>query len=174
MSKYSTKIPAIMQQHYHAITGLTDDFCRNKLNEEYQQLARYAIAALCRKKPSPLLSGNIDTWAAAILHALGTINFLFDRSNNPCITPSKIADAFNLAKSTISNKSKQIREMLKMRPFHHHWMLPSKIDDSSLTWMISFNGFILDARTLPREIQEVAYEKGVIPYVYADKFTEMA
>jgi len=53
--------------------------------------------------------------------------------------------------------------------FDHHWCLPSKIDDSSLTWMITFNGFIIDARSLPREIQEVAYKKGIIPYIHADR-----
>jgi hypothetical protein len=31
--------------------------------------------------------------------------------------------------------------------------------------MISLNDFIVDARSLPREIQEVAYQKGLIPYI---------
>jgi len=35
--------------------------------------------------------------------------------------------------------------------------------------MITFNGFIVDSRTLPREIQEIAYKKGLIPYIHADK-----
>jgi hypothetical protein len=30
--------------------------------------------------------------------------------------------------------------------------------------MISLNGFIVDARELPRHIQEEAAEKGIIPY----------
>jgi hypothetical protein len=31
--------------------------------------------------------------------------------------------------------------------------------------MISVNGLILDARYVPREIQEAAYRKGLIPYI---------
>ena len=31
------------------------------------------------------------------------------------------------------------------------------------------NGLPVDARYLPREIQEAAYEKGIIPYIPADK-----
>lgn len=81
--QHSTKVPHHMQPYYQTITALTDEFCKKKLDEEYSQLARYATAALCRKKPSPLLAGHAHTWAAAILHALGTINFLFDKNVTP-------------------------------------------------------------------------------------------
>jgi len=38
-----------------------------------------------------------------------------------------------------------------------------------MVWNITYNGFIVDARMLSRDVQVVAYEKGLIPYVYADK-----
>jgi hypothetical protein len=38
-----------------------------------------------------------------------------------------------------------------------------------MAWMIMVDGFILDARTMPREVQEVAYRKGLIPYIPKDK-----
>lgn len=170
MSKrqHSIKVPANMQHHYKIITELTDSFCQKKLNDEYQQLARYTTAALCRKKPSPLVSGNSNTWACAILHALGTINFLFDKSHEPFISAADLALAFGASISNAGNRAKQIRELLNMHRFDHHWCLPSRINDSSLSWMITLDGFIVDARTLPREIQMIAYEKGIIPYIYAD------
>ena len=56
-----------------------------------------------------------------------------------------------------------------MRRFDHHWYLPSRIENSSMAWTIMYNGFMLDARTLHRDIQIAAYEKGLIPYVHADK-----
>jgi hypothetical protein len=31
--------------------------------------------------------------------------------------------------------------------------------------MVTLNGFVVDARTLSKELQELAYEKGLIPYV---------
>ena len=43
------------------------------------------------------------------------------------------------------------------------------LDDNPLAWMITVNGFAMDVRTLPREIQEVAYQKGLIPYIPVDK-----
>lgn len=33
-----------------------------------------------------------------------------------------------------------------------------------MAWLISVNGFIVDARNLPREVQEIALAKGLIPY----------
>jgi hypothetical protein len=42
-----------MQATYDAITALTDDFCRAKLNEEYADMCRQMTAKLCRKRPSP-------------------------------------------------------------------------------------------------------------------------
>ena len=35
-------------------------------------------------------------------------------------------------------------------------------------WMITVNGFALDARTLPEDTQVAAVEKGSIPYVHAE------
>jgi len=97
--QHSIKVPTNMQHYYQIITELTDSFCKNRLNDEYQQLARYATAALCRKKPSPLMSGRPNTWACAIIHALGTVNFLFDKSHEPFIIAADLAEAFDVSTS---------------------------------------------------------------------------
>ena len=56
-----------------------------------------------------------------------------------------------------------------MHQFDHHWHLPSRIESSSMAWNIMYNGFIVDARMLSQDIQAIAYEKGLIPYIHADK-----
>ena len=58
------------------IVGLTDDVCDKRLNSEYRDLARAMTGALCRKRPSPLTSGQPRTWAGGIVYVLGGINFL--------------------------------------------------------------------------------------------------
>jgi hypothetical protein len=166
--QHSIKVPEQMQSYYQFITALTDTFCDQSLDVDYQQMARFVTAALCRKKLSPLISGKSNVWAGAIIHAIGTINFLFDKSEKPYVSTADLATAFNSSQSTIGNKAKQIREILKMRRFDHHWMLQSSIEHSSMAWMITFNGFIVDARSLPVEIQQAAYEKGLIPYVSSE------
>ena len=42
---------------------------------------------------------------------------------------------------------------------------PSKFDSNPLIWMLTVNGVMVDVRHLPIEVQEVAYQKGLIPYV---------
>src|SRR2546422_121662 len=62
----SERVPKPMQATFDAIVALSDAFCRAHLDEEYAQLARQATAALCRKRPSPLATGNPKTWACGI------------------------------------------------------------------------------------------------------------
>ena len=73
----SERVPKSMQETFNAIVALTDAFCQTHLDEEYTQLARQATAALCCKRPSPLTTGNVKTWACGIVYALGSANFLF-------------------------------------------------------------------------------------------------
>ena len=55
--------------------------------------------------------------------------------------------------------------MLKIRQFDFRWMLRKRIEASPMSWMIQFNGFLVDARILKREFQEEALRKGLIPYI---------
>ncbi|SJM94893.1 DUF6398 domain-containing protein [Crenothrix polyspora] len=73
----SVRVPEQMQDKFNSIVVLTDTFCDQYLNDEYKEMVRLAVAALCRKRPSPLLKGKENTWAAAVVHALGMVNFLF-------------------------------------------------------------------------------------------------
>ena len=157
------RVPRAMQARYDAITGMTDRFCEENLNAEYADLSRKAAAALSRKRPSPLDTGRERSWAAGIVYALGQINFLFDRSQTPHTTPGELCAMFGVAQSTASNKAKQIRDLLNMSYFDVQWSRPSKMDENPMAWMVMVNGLIMDVRTLPREVQEEAYRKGLMP-----------
>ena len=56
--------------------------------------------------------------------------------------------------------------MYQMDP---NWCLPSLVDQNPLIWMLEVNGLIMDVRHAPREVQEIAFEKGLIPYIPADR-----
>lgn len=159
------KIPKKMQDKFDAITQQTDAFCKAHLNDEYAQVCRKMTAKLARKRPSPLASGRVNSWAAGIVYAVGQINFLFDKSQTPHMAASQLAQAFGVASSTAGNKSKTIRNALKISMMDPDWTLPSRMDDNIMAWMIEVNGLIVDARYVPHEIQEIAYEKGFIPYI---------
>ena len=151
-----------------AIVGMTDAFCRDHLNDEYAMLCRNLAATLARKRPSPLLRGKLETWAVGIIRTIGWVNFLDDSSQKPHLKLPFIDKAFGVAESTGQGKSKLIRNMLKIRTFDPNWTLPSRLDDNPMVWMVSVNGFIMDIRTAPRELQAEAFERGLIPYIPAD------
>jgi hypothetical protein len=167
-TKKSENVPNTMLLKFDAIVAITDDFAKQHLNDEYAQLIRFATAALCRKRPSPLASGKEKTWACGITHAIGMVNFLFDSSQKPHVSAKEIYDWFGVSPSTGQSKSKQVRDILDTRQMDPDWCLPSKLDNNPMAWMISVDGFILDARTVRREIQEEAYARGLIPYIPAD------
>jgi hypothetical protein len=99
------------------------------------------------------------------VYALGFVNFLFDKSQDPCLNATELCEGFGVSKSSGYAKSKIVRDLLHMSQFDPNWCLPSMMDDNPLVWMINVDGYIVDARHLPHHIQEVAYQKGLIPYL---------
>ena len=95
----SAKIPNGMEDIYATLTEITDRFCAEHLSQEYADLAHAAIAALCRKRPSPLNSGSARVWACAILLALGQINFLSDKSSKPHMATADLRGHFGVARA---------------------------------------------------------------------------
>lgn len=158
-----------MQDTFATLTALTDRVCKQHLNKQYADLARKALAALCRKRPSPLTRGRADVWACAIVYALGQINFLSDRSQKPHRTTEELCRLFGVAPSTAMNKAKTVREMLGMSTFDHRWMLPDRAETFAPIWMVSINGLIADIRSMPRAVQEQAFQRGLIPYIPDDR-----
>jgi hypothetical protein len=162
-------VPKNMQEKYNEIEPLITKFCEEKLNDEYKDLSLRLCEKLCRKRPSPLLSGKANTWACTIIYTIGSVNFIFDKSQVPTMTAKEIAESFGISASTAGNKASQIRDMLNISPFEPEWTLPSKISDNPLVWMVEVDGFVIDVRILPLEVQIQAYKAGIIPYVPALK-----
>ena len=47
-------------------------------------------------------------------------------------------------------------------------MLRRLADKNPLVWMAEVNGLLVDLRDMPPEVQEIAFEDGLIPYIPAD------
>jgi hypothetical protein len=121
LTKKSENIPKLMNEKYNAIVKLTDDFSKNNLNQEYAQIIRYVIAALCRKRPSPLMKGKENSWACGATHAIGMVNFLFDNTQSPHLSASELYKKFGVGQSTGQGKSKLIRDLLGMYQSDPNW-----------------------------------------------------
>jgi hypothetical protein len=77
--------------------------------------------------------------------------------------------AWGSQKALPRTRPRKIRDLLKIDMLDPRWTLPSQLDNHPYLWLISVNGFIIDVRNAPREIQELAYQKGLIPYIPADR-----
>jgi hypothetical protein len=165
----STSVPKAMQATYNAMTALTDTFCRDHLNEEYRDLARAMTAALCRKRPSPLASGQLRTWACGIIYLLGQLNFLSDRASQPYMSMAEVCAIFGVGQSTAIAKARVISDAVHTHRLDPAWMLRSLVDRNPLIWMAEVNGLLVNLRDMPREVQAAAYGKGMIPYIPADQ-----
>ncbi len=161
------KVPKQMEPVYAAITAITDAFCREHLNQEYLELCRKLTATLCRKRPSPIAPGKENLWACGIVYALGKVNFLGDKSFTPYLPMKQVPQLLGVSSSTAAGYARRIENLLRMGPLDPRWCLPSLLDQNPQAWLIMVNGFIVDARQMPREVQEEAFRKGLIPYLPA-------
>lgn len=159
------------EQAVRSIVELTDTFCNDFLNDEYAELCRKLAEKLSRKHPSPLLRGRPNTWACGIIRTIGVVNFLQDSSFAPYMKTTDIDEGFGVGSSTGQNKSKQIRDLLKIREMDPEWTLPSLMEHNPMVWMLEVDGLMMDARTAPHEIQRMAFERGLIPYIPAESET---
>lgn len=163
MTASTGNVPHKMQEKYEAVVSITDSFCLEYLDEHYAALSRNMAASLSRKRPSPLQSGRPVSWAAGIIYALGRINFLFDKSFEPYMSATELCTRIGVSQATATNKARDIEYLLDIGPIPTEWYVPDMLKDSPLPWLISLNGLIVDARMMPREIQEEAYRLGLIP-----------
>lgn len=134
---------------------LTGSFCAQKLDDDYSQLCQKLILKLGRKRDVPFKSGKIEIWAAAVIHAIGSINFLFDKSFEPYVTAEEICEYFGTKKSTVSNKARQIKDMFKMGYYDSDFSTQNMTENNPFNDMVMVNGLIVPLSSIPEDLQEM-------------------
>lgn len=165
----SERVPAALREKFDAISQAADAFCDQRLNDDYKKVIRQALAALSRKRPSPLLKGKDNAWAAGAVHAVGMVNFLFDPSQTPTCKAPEIYAHFGVGASTGLARSKETRGALGMSQFSPEWTVASNMEKNPLVWLLEVNGLLVDVRRMPLEVQEIALAQGMIPYIPGQK-----
>ena len=148
---FSAPIPIAIRPRFEETGEIIRTVCRDKIDDEYYYLGILLLEKLARKRPSPLLAGKTHVWAAGILCALGTINFLFDKTSVPYIRRDDLAGYCGVKPSTAAEKSRQIRDLLKMNYWDPRFSTQRMHDRSPMkNLIITGNGFILDLQSLFR------------------------
>jgi hypothetical protein len=163
MTSEDLRLPVALRDRAQQIIDVTDAACREHLDEEYGVLSRRLVARLARKRPSPLVRGDVRIWAAGAIYAVGQVNFLFDRSQTPHLTAEQLAEALGVVKTTMANKAGMINRMLDIGIFEPELTRVAMIEQHPMAWLVEVDGLILDARTLPAELQDEARRRGLIP-----------
>ena len=162
------RIPKKNQRLFEQIMELLNAFCDAHLNNDYKELCEEMAGAICRTRW--LLSGSKPaSWASGVVHAVGWVNFLHDSNRSPPMTSAQLAEGFGVSKGTMMTKSRIIRDKLDITTLDVDWCTPAMLADNPLVWMLEVNGFLMDIRHAPRAAQVAAYEKGLIPYIPADR-----
>ncbi len=156
------RIPEPLRHDVGQIFKLTDPFCGEHLDAEYAEPVRKLIAKLARKRPSPLARGDLRIWAAAAIYAVGSVNFLFDPTQRPHLTGDDLSALTGVPKSTLANKAKLILDVLRIGQMEPEFCRQELLASNPMAWMISVNGFIVDARTMPHEVQAEARRRGLL------------
>ncbi len=109
----------------------TDAYCKALLNQEYQQMCRVMIRGLCVKN-SPALRGNIQTWAAAIVGAIGYVNELHNRKMKPYIARTTFINKLHVDAKTYQKYLKILIDGFDLIPYDPDFTLPSLIPANPL------------------------------------------
>ena len=134
---------------------MTVNFCDKFLNEEYAKLSEKLIRKMARKRDIPFLSGQMKIWAAAIIYALGRINFLFDKSLDLHTSADEICTYFGTSKSTTSQKAKYIIDMFRLRYWDKDFSTERMKEDNPFAKIVFINGIPLHLDAFPEELKQI-------------------
>ena len=138
-----------------AILELIQKLCEEKLNPEYAELCEKLLRKLGRKRVVPFATGRPEIWAVAIIHAIGSVNFLYDRSVTPHLTVEELNAFYGTSGNTISAKSKLIRNMFKLYPYDREFSTRCMRDKNPYDRFVMVDGMIMSIDRLPEDMQEL-------------------
>ena len=117
--------------------------CKEHFDEECAELCTKLVQKLGRKRSCPLQSGRVEIWAAASVYTICSINFMFSKSSRLNTSSAEIAEHFGSSSSTIAQKSRIIKDLLKIsNVFDPDFSLKEIADNNPLNHLVIKNGFI--------------------------------
>jgi hypothetical protein len=119
MQKLSNEIAGKYEEIIEKIKSFSSEF----LNEEYNEICVLAAETLFLNCEENLKKGKSISWAAGIVHAIGTVNNLFDSKEEPYVKATDLYKAFGVSGSTGSSKSKEVKNLLELEKENKQWII---------------------------------------------------
>lgn len=127
------EISKILADKYEEVVEKINSFSNEYLNEEYKNICLEAAKLLFLNNETAVKKGKSFSWAAGIVHAVGSVNGLFDSKEEPYIKALDLYKEFGVSSSTGSSKSKEVKSLLDINEDNNKWLLTKKEDDNSST-----------------------------------------
>jgi hypothetical protein len=110
-----------------------------------------------RKRDVPFTREKLEIWAAAVVHAIGSMNFLFDRSFEPFISSKEMNEYFGNKGTTVSNKARAIKDMFDLWYYSPEFSTGAMQENSPVNnmVMVMVDGLILPLNNLPQNMQQM-------------------
>ena len=125
------------------VIELATAFSKEHLDDECAELCTKLVQKLGRKRSCPLQSGRVEIWAAASVYTICSINFMFSKSSRLNTSPVEIAEHFGASGSTIAQKSRVIKDLLKIsNVFDPDFSLKEIAENNPFNHLFMRNGFI--------------------------------
>lgn len=147
---------AEIKQKEKALLELTGTFCAQKLDNQYFELCEKLIKKMGRKREVPFKRGKLQIWAAAVINAIGSINFLFDKSFEPYISSKEINDHFGTKPTTVTNKARAIKDMFDLWYYSSEFSTDHMQRNNPFNNLVMVDDMILPIENLPEEMQLIA------------------
>jgi hypothetical protein len=158
-------VPHAVRPYADQLVAVTDAVCREHLDVEYADLSHAVVGKLGRRRPSPMIRGDLGIWAAGVVYAVGQLNFLFDPAQMPHATADQLSQWLGVKKTTMATKARLIRDTVKLSHCDAQLVRRDLVEASPLTWLLEVDGMLVDIRGAPVHLQVQAFELGLIPYV---------
>jgi len=97
------------------------------------------------------------------LYTVGSINFLFDPSQEPHLRADELAVLTGVAKATMANKAALIRRTVRLGPLEPELCRRELLARHPFAWLVEIDGLIVDVRALPQSLQDDARRRGLVP-----------
>ncbi len=139
-----------MEQSNEVINQLVTNYCNKNLDNDYLKICTKVILDILKKDKSVFERGKPEIWAASIVWAVGSENFLSDKSFQPYAMLSDVCDFFSVNSSTVGQKSRKIKDMLDISIGNPKYRLPNSEFGNFLDSLVTTK----DGLILPRDMIE--------------------